>query len=122
MSPTRTGVRVSWRAKYPGANTFPRKGQVDGLDFHPTCKPVALVADAMLDATNRNDIVLDPFVGSGTLLVAAERTGRRAYGMEIDGHYVDTAIRRWERFTGRKAQTDQGKTFAQLKFERGGGQ
>jgi DNA modification methylase len=107
---------------YPGANAFRRKGQADSLDLHPTVKPVALVADAILDSTNRNDIVLDPFAGSGTIFIAAERTGRRGYGIEIDGRYVDTAIERWERFTGRKAQTAQGQTFAQVKLERKGEQ
>ena len=107
---------------YPGANAFKRKGQADSLDLHPTVKPVALVADAMLDSTKRGDIVLDPFVGSGTVFIAAERTGRRGYGLEIDGRYVDTAIARWERFTGRKAQNTEGQTFAQVKLERGGEQ
>jgi DNA modification methylase len=77
-----------------------------------------LIADAMLDSTKRGDIVLDPFVGSGTVFTAAERTGRRGYGIEIDGRYVDTAIVRWERFTGRKAQNAEGQTFAQVKLER----
>jgi DNA modification methylase len=103
---------------YPGANAFKRKGQADSLGLHPTVKPVALVADAMLDSTKRNDIVLDPFVGSGTVFIAAERTGRRGYGIELDGRYVDTAIARWERFTGRKAQNAEGQTFAQVKLER----
>lgn len=107
---------------YPGANAFKRKGQADSLSLHPTVKPVALVADAMLDSTKRDDIVLDPFVGSGTIFIAAERTGRRGYGIELDGHYVDTAIARWERFTGSKAQNAKGQTFAQVKLERGGEQ
>jgi DNA modification methylase len=107
---------------YLGANAFKRKGQADSLDLHPTVKPVALVADAMLDSTKRGDIVLDPFVGSGTIFIAAERTGRRGYGIEIDGRYVDTAIARWERFTGRKAQNAEGQTFAQVKLDRGGEQ
>jgi DNA modification methylase len=105
---------------YPGANSFRRKGQADSLDLHPTVKPVALVADAILDSSIRNDIVLDPFAGSGTLFIAAERTGRRGFGIEIDGRYVDTAIARWERYTGKKAQTAQGQTFAQLQLERKG--
>ena len=62
---------------YAGANSFPRKGQESVLDLHPTVKPIALVSDAILDSTKRNDIVLDPFCGSGTTLLAAERTGRR---------------------------------------------
>ena len=107
---------------YPGANSFRRKGQAKGLDMHPTVKPIALVADAMLDSTIRGDIVLDPFVGSGTVFIAAERTGRRGYGIEVDGRYVDTAIARWERYTGQKAQNREGQTFAQVKLERMGDQ
>jgi DNA modification methylase len=79
---------------YPGANSFRRKGQANSLDLHPSVKLVALVADAILDSTKRNDIVLDPFAGSGTLFTAAERTGRRGFGIEIDGRYVDTAVAR----------------------------
>jgi DNA modification methylase len=75
------------------APTAPRKGQGSALDLHPTAKPIALVSDAILDSTKR-DIVLDPYCGSGTTLLAAERTGRRAYGIEIDPLYVDTAIER----------------------------
>ena len=81
---------------YAGANSFPRKGQASALDLHPTVKPVAMVSDAILDSTKRNDIVLDPFCGSGTTLLAAERTGRHGYGIEIDPLYVETAIERWE--------------------------
>jgi DNA modification methylase len=104
---------------YPGFNGFGRKGTEDASAFHPTVKPTALVADAILDATKRDDIVLDPYIGSGTTILAAERTNRRCFGIEIDGRYVDTAIQRWERLTGRKAQTTQGQTFAQVKLERG---
>jgi DNA modification methylase len=107
---------------YPGFNGFARKGSEDALALHPTVKPIALVADAILDSTKRNDIVLDPYIGSGTTILAAERTGRRCFGIEIDGRYVDTAIQRWERLTGRKAQNAQGQTFAQVKLERAIGQ
>jgi DNA modification methylase len=64
---------------------------------------VALVADAVLDCTARGDIVLDGFLGSGTTVIAAERTGRRCYGLELDPSYVDTIIRRWQRLTGETA-------------------
>lgn len=64
-----------------GANSFPRKGQGSALDLHPTVKPIAMVSDAILDSTKRNDIVLDPFCGSGTTLLAAERTGRHGCGI-----------------------------------------
>ncbi len=76
---------------YPGFNGFRRKGAEDASNVHPTVKPVALVADAILDATKRNDIVLDSYLGSGTTILAAERTGRRCFGIEIDPIYVDTA-------------------------------
>ena len=81
----------------------------------PTVKPVALVADAMRDCSRRGDIVLDPFMGSGTTILAAERVGRRAYGLEIDPLYVDVAIRRWQAFTKRDAVlASSGKTFDEV--------
>jgi len=98
---------------YAGVNSF-RKGRDEELAMHPTVKPVALVADAIRDCTSRNDMVVDSFVGSGTTLLAAEKTGRIAYGMEIDPLYVDAAIRRWEAYTGRQATHAQtGRTFRQ---------
>ena len=103
---------------YPGVNGFARKGSEGALALHPTVKPIALVSDAILDSTRRDDIVLDPFLGSGTTILAAERTSRRCFGIEIDPIYVDTAIGRWERLTGQKAQTSLGLTFEQVKLER----
>lgn len=103
---------------YAGMNSFARRGQIKGLDLHPTVKPLAMVADAILDVTPRGGIVLDPFSGSGTTIIAAEQTGRRGYGIELDPLYVDTAIRRWERFTGQQARHSGGKTFADLALER----
>jgi DNA modification methylase len=89
---------------YSGANSFARGGEEGNLlALHPTVKPVALVADAILDCTERGGIVLDAFLGSGTTVIAAERTGRRCYGLELDPAYVDTAIRRWQVLTGGKA-------------------
>ena len=85
-------------------------------------KPIALVADAMLDCTQRNDIVFDPHLGSGTTILAAERTGRRCHAIEIDGRYVDTAIRRWERPTKQEAKDINGKPFAQTISDRGADQ
>jgi DNA modification methylase len=70
------------------------------LSLHPTAKPVALVADAIRDCSNRGEIILDPFGGAGTTLIAAERTGRRARLIEIDPHFVDITIERWQRLTG----------------------
>jgi len=104
---------------YPGVNSFSRKTEEGNLlELHPTVKPVALIADAMLDCTARNDIVLDPFLGSGTTIVAVERTGRICYGIELDPLYVDTAIRRWQSFTGQHAiHTSSGKSFNELEQE-----
>jgi len=78
---------------YPGANSF-RAGRMDDLAMHPTVKPVALVADAMRDCSMKGDIVLDTFMGSGTTIMAAEKIGRRGFGMEYEPVYVDVAIRR----------------------------
>jgi DNA modification methylase len=69
--------------------------------MHPTVKPVALVADAIRDVSKRKGIVLDPFCGSGTTIIAAEKTGRRARAVELEPKYVDVAVCRWERYTGR---------------------
>jgi DNA modification methylase len=103
----------------PGTNSFARGGPKKQLESHPTVKPIALVADAILDCTQRNDIVLDPYVGSGTTILAAERTGRRCHAIEIDGRYVDTAIKRWERLTKQEAKDINGKTFARTRSDRG---
>jgi hypothetical protein len=73
------------------------------LSVHPTAKPVALVADAIRDCSHRNGIILDSFGGSGTTLIAAEKTGRRARLIELDPRFVDVTIRRWQNVTGRTA-------------------
>jgi DNA modification methylase len=92
-----------WR--YPGVNSFARCGEEGNLlALHPTVKPVAMVADAVLDCSARGEIVLDGFLGSGTTVIAAERTGRRCYGLDLDPAYVDTAIRRWQALTGGSAR------------------
>jgi DNA modification methylase len=90
---------------YAGVNTF-RRDRLDELTMHPTVKPVALIADAIKDASRRTEIVLDPFSGSGSTIIAAEKTGRRAYSIEIDPRYVDVAVRRWQSFTGETAVLD----------------
>jgi DNA modification methylase len=96
---------------YPGISSL-SPGRLDELAMHPTVKPVALVADAIKDCSRRNDLVLDPFAGSGTVLIAAERTGRRARAIEIDPHYVDVAVRRWQAYTGKAAVISAtGQTF-----------
>lgn len=87
---------------YAGVNTF-KAGRMDELALHPTVKPVGLIADAMRDCSRRGDLVFDPFMGSGTTILAAERVGRRAYGLELDPRYVDVAIRRWQAYTKRDA-------------------
>ena len=103
---------------YPGVNTF-RTGRLDDLGAHPTVKPVALVADAMRDCSRRGDIILDPFMGSGTTILAAERVGRLGYGIEIDPLYVDAAIQRWQNFTRRDAILEAtGQTFDEIAAER----
>jgi DNA modification methylase len=105
-----------WR--YAGMNTF-RAGRMDELRMHPTVKPVALVADAMRDCSRRGAIVLDPFAGSGTTIMAAEQIGRRAFCIEIDPQYADVAIRRWQSFTKRDAILEStGGTFDDLLKER----
>jgi DNA modification methylase len=101
---------------YPGANSLGR-GTEEGnlLALHPTVKPIKLVADAILDCSARSDLVLDPFLGSGSTLMAAERVGRSCYGIEIDPLYVDTVIRRWQVQTGDDAIHDAtGRRFNEI--------
>ena len=104
---------------YPGANSFTRYSEEGNLlALHPTVKPVAMVADAILDCSARGDIVLDAFLGSGTTLIAAERTGRRCHGMELDPAYVDTSVRRWQKLTGGSARhAASGRSFDDLARE-----
>jgi DNA modification methylase len=90
--------------QYPGIHTISKQsGEGNLLALHPTVKPVAMVADAILDCSARGEVVLDAFLGSGTTLMAAERVGRICYGVEIDSAYVDVAIRRWQNHTGNQA-------------------
>jgi hypothetical protein len=97
--------------EYPGI-TSPGSARLEQLSMHPTVKPVALVADAIRDCSKRGGIVLDPFLGSGTTVIAAERTGRRGRGIEIDPVYVDVAIKRWHTYTGKAAKLlATGQTF-----------
>lgn len=102
--------------QYPGIQTMSRQcGEGNLLALHPTVKPIAMVAEAILDSTARNEIILDPFLGSGTTVMAAERVGRLCYGIEIDPAYVDVAIRRWQSYTGERAvNAATGKTFDQI--------
>jgi len=115
------GVHGRYRTNvwdYPGVNTF-REGRMEDLAMHPTVKPVALVADAILDCSKRGGLVLDCFGGSGTTLIAAERTGRRGYLIELDPIYVDVTIERFERLTGIEAvHAESGRTFAEIRAAR----
>jgi DNA modification methylase len=106
-----------WR--YPGVNSFARCGEEGNLlALHPTVKPVAMVADAMLDCSARGEIVLDAFLGSGTTVIAAERTGRLCYGLELDPPYIDAIIRRWQTLTGGSARhAVSGRNFDDLVAE-----
>jgi DNA modification methylase len=86
--------------------------------MHPTCKPVAMIADVLLDASDRGEVVLDAFGGSGSTLMAAERVGRRARLLELDPGYVDVTLERWAKRTGLQAvHADTGKTYDQVKAE-----
>jgi DNA modification methylase len=100
--------------EYAGANGFGGRKTEEGhlLGMHPTVKPVQMLADILLDCTSRGDVVLDPFLGSGSTLIAAERVGRKLRAIEIDPHYVDLAVRRWQRHTGDQAvNADTGRPF-----------
>ena len=94
-----------WRSNvwvYPGGSSLGSDAR-EGLALHPTVKPRALLEDALLDVTHRDDIVLDPFVGSGSTLLAAETTGRICRAIEIDGPYCDVTIQRWQDADRREA-------------------
>ena len=107
-----------WR--YPGVNTLSKAGAEGNLlALHPTVKPVAMIADAILDCSARGDIVLDNFSGVGSTILAAEKVGRVCYAIEIDPLYVDSAVKRWECQTGEKAVCAvTGKHFDQLEVRR----
>ncbi|MGA3209547.1 MAG: DNA methyltransferase [Syntrophales bacterium] len=112
--------------QYGGIQAMRHGEEGDLLAMHPTVKPVRMIADAVLDCSKRGDIVLDPFLGSGTTLLAVQRIGRHCYGMELDPVYMDTAIRRWQNMTGEDAvDAVTGKTLtqkeAQSKKKRRGG-
>jgi DNA modification methylase len=106
--------------QYPGIAGFRHSEGGDLLADHPTSKPVRLVADAILDVTSRGDIVVDPFMGSGTTLIAAERVGRTAYGLELDPRYCDVILRRYEALTGDSPILENsGETFATTSAQAG---
>ena len=99
---------------YAGMNSFgPERDEA--LAMHPTVKPVALVEDAIVDCSNRGGIVLDAFVGSGTTLIAAERAGRRGFGLELEPRYVDVSLRRFRDLIGiEPVHVGSGLTFKEL--------
>jgi DNA modification methylase len=105
---------------YAGVNTL-KANRMDELAMHPTVKPVALVSDAIKDASKRGDLVIDAFGGSGTTLIACEKTKRRSRLVEIDEHYCDVIVRRWQAFTGREAVlVATSQTFGTVAAVRGG--
>lgn len=115
------GKNGRWRSNlwsYPGASSVSSDSR-KGLEFHPTVKPAAMCADAILDLTGRGDIVLDCFLGSGSTLIAAQSTGRRCFGIELDPRYVDVAINRYRDVYGRTATLEStGETFEELTSRR----
>jgi DNA modification methylase len=115
------GKRGRWRSNvwtYPGASSLGSDAR-RGLQDHPTVKPTAMLEDALLDLSNRGEMVLDPFLGSGSTLIAAEATGRVCLGAELDPLYVDVIIRRYEAATGKAAVLAKtGETFRALAVRR----
>ncbi len=103
---------------YAGVNTF-KPGRMDELTAHPTVKPLPMVVDAIRDCSTRRGVVLDPFAGSGTTILAAEKTGRIARALELDPHYVDVAIGRWQALTGKLAvHVESGLSLNELAAQR----
>jgi DNA modification methylase len=99
---------------YPGASSLGSDAR-RGLRDHPTVKPVAMLEDAILDVTNRGDLVLDPFLGSGSTLMAAEKAGRVCYGVEVDPLYIDLIIARFHEMTGQWAVLEEtGEPFSEV--------
>ena len=95
---------------WPGASSLRKE-----LKLHPTPKPVGLLAEAIRDVSNRGDIVLDCFTGSGSSIIAAAKTGRRGRAIELDPLYVDVAVRRWQTWSGEKARHGEtGLSFDEL--------
>ena len=102
---------------YPGVNTF-RPGRMEELTAHPTAKPVAMIKDALLDVSARGEFVLDTFLGGGATLMAAEKSGRVARGVELDPLYVDVCLRRWRAATGKEPiRASDGAQLADLEVK-----
>ena len=108
---------------YPGAASMARTTEEGNpLAMHPTVKPLALICDILLDASAKGDIIADPFAGSGTSIIAAEKLGRHARAIELDPAYCDTIIVRWQRWSGKAAvRVADGITFSTLEAEIAGG-
>ena len=103
---------------YPGASSLGSDAR-RGLQEHPTVKPTVMLEDALIDLSNRNEIILEPFTGSGSTLIACQNTGRVCRCIELDPLYVDTAIRRWQNLTGRDAvRISDGKLFRDIEAEK----
>jgi DNA modification methylase len=103
--------------EYAGANSFTNREKasnnkaigVGDLAYHPTVKPLALVSDAILDCSNRDGLILDLFLGSGTTLIAAEKTGRICYGMELDEAYIEVVINRYHNYMMQQSKVTEFK-------------
>jgi DNA modification methylase len=111
------GRHGRWRSNvwsYPGASSLSSDAR-KGLQFHPTVKPIAMLEDALLDLSSADEIALDPFLGSGSTLIAAEKCGRLCWGIELDPLYVDVAVRRYGEMTGGEVRLrETGETFEEL--------
>ena len=115
------GRHGRWRTNvwtYPGGSSLGSDSR-EGLEVHPTVKPRVLLEDALFDVTNRGDVVIDCFAGSGSTLLAAEAVGRRCRAIEIDGPYCDVIIRRWQEASGSAAVLEStGESFLQVEQTR----
>ena len=98
---------------YPGVNSF--GGDRDKLQLHPTVKPVQMILDAIMNTSNRGDVVLDSFLGSGSTLIACEKANRICRGIELEPKYIDVTIQRWQNMTNKKAiNLTSNKTYEEL--------
>ena len=101
-------------------NAFGGEAATDTITGHGTQKPVELMRRPLLNHTERGGLVYDPFLGSGSTLIAAEDSGRACYGLELSPAYVDDIVQRWQKLTGRKAVLEDGRSFEQMGWEREG--
>jgi DNA modification methylase len=114
------GKNGRWRSNvwcYPGASSVSSDSR-KGLKLHPTVKPAAMLTDAILDLTHRGDIVLDPFLGAGSTLIAAHRIGRRCFGIELDLHYVDVVLKRCRAVYGLSARLESTRETFEVVAQR----